>query len=507
MRIAVLCLCLAAVSAAQSAGGSLPAPRVSQITSSGFTVSWTTSQPLNTQLHYGAGNTTATLNNWKLATVHTVTLTGLEPGVTYSVQAESSYYTNPDLISPVIPVTTAGTGGTVTPPPPPPPPTTSGSGIAALSVTQLSSSGFTVSWTTSQSLNSQLHYGTSALTQTQSNWKLATQHSITLSGLQSGTAYSIQAESSYYTNPDLTSAVQMVTTLGAGTGTGSGGTPQPPPPPPPPPPVVSGTRLFPSSAADWLYSAPTGTALNISSVTSGMRWDLNVHSQGFDYPVVTTDGTHGCTNFTDTLQYAYTDHYCVPNPPAGYWPSVGGWGANDGHLVVVDTSTGYYYDFWKLYVNSSGQPTSTNVGGLARGALSGNGTPGHTASKITGLAGDIMPGELDCATCLNHALSLIVPSSMNSNLVGTQAPAMKTDGTVRGALFREGAKIRFDPSINVSSLTASTAVKAILRALQLYGGVITDQTGGSQMAFYTDLASKPDMTGMNLIGQHLFLYY
>jgi len=187
---------------------------------------------------------------------------------------------------------------------------------------------------------------------------------------------------------------------------------------------------------------------------------------------------------------------------------VGGYGANDGHLIVVDTATGDYFDFWKLYVNSSFQPTSTNVGGLASGHLAtSNGTPGHTASEITGLAGDIMPGELDCATCLNHALSVIVPGSMNSNQVGHQAPAVKTDGTVGGAIFREGAKIRFDPSINVAPLNASTATQAILRALQLYGGVVTDQTGGSQIAFYSDLAAAPSLTGLNLIGQHLFIYY
>ncbi|HEY8056162.1 MAG TPA: hypothetical protein VIE13_09665 [Terriglobales bacterium] len=288
---------------------------------------------------------------------------------------------------------------------------------------------------------------------------------------------------------------------------GTAPTPVPTPVPTPTPSAPAPARLFPSAAADWLYTAPTGASLDISSATQNLTFELNTHDQGFDYPVVSTDGTHGCTNFTDTLQYAYTDHYCVPNPPNGYWPSVGGWGANDGHLVVVDTSSGYYYDFWKLYVNSSGQPTSTNVGGIARGSLSGNGTPGHTASTISGLAGTILPGELDCATCLNHALSIVVPGGMNSNLVGTQAPAVKTDGSVHGAIFREGAKIRFDPSIDVSKLNASVAVKAILRALQLYGGVITDQTGGSKVGIYTGLAHAPDTTGMNLIGAHLRLYY
>ncbi|HUX66732.1 MAG TPA: hypothetical protein VMV31_04515, partial [Terriglobales bacterium] len=90
---------------------------------------------------------------------------------------------------------------------------------------------------------------------------------------------------------------------------------------------------------------------------------------------------------------------------------------------------------------------------------------------------------------------------------GHQAPAVKTDGTVGGAIFREGAKIRFDPSINVATLGVPVATQAILRALQLYGGVITDQTGGSQISFYSDLATAPSLTSLNLIGQHLFLYY
>lgn len=239
-----------------------------------------------------------------------------------------------------------------------------------------------------------------------------------------------------------------------------------------------------------------------------MTIGVNTHDGGFDYPVVYTDGTHGCTTFTDTLQYNYTDKVCVPNPANGYFPSVGGWGSDDGHLVVVDTANGQYYDFWKLYVNSSGQPTSTNVGGIFTGSYTtGNGTPGTTAANITGLAGDIMPGELDCTTCLNHALSVAVPGSMNSNLVGTQSSATKTDGSVQGGIFREGAKIRFDPSINVDSLSASTAVKAIMKALQEYGGVITDQTGANSMGIYTSLAAQPDLTGINQITQHLLIYY
>ncbi|HUX67797.1 MAG TPA: hypothetical protein VMV31_09940 [Terriglobales bacterium] len=242
-------------------------------------------------------------------------------------------------------------------------------------------------------------------------------------------------------------------------------------------------------------------------MASGLQFFVNTHDGGFDAPVQYADGSLGCTSFTDTRYYNYSDRICVPNPAGGFHPSVGGWGANDGHLIVVDRAHGLYYDFWKLLVNAAGQPTSTNVGQVVQGSLGGNGTPGTTAAVITALAGDILPGELDCATCLNHALSVIVPGGLNSNQVGTAAPARKTDGTMGGAIFREGAKLRFDPSVNVAALNASTATKAILRALQLYGGAIVDQTGGKGISFYSALATQPDLAGINQIGQHLWIYY
>ncbi|HEY7855720.1 MAG TPA: fibronectin type III domain-containing protein [Terriglobales bacterium] len=492
-------------------------PTVTAISATTITVQWTTSQRLNTQLHYGTATPNLRVANWALSTNHSATLSGLRPGTRYLLEAESSYYSNPDLTSAVLSATTSGSGGVTPPPtpqppppPPPPPPIPTpqpiGGSSLAVQVSNVTANGFTVSWATQQALNTQLRYGTRGATNLkQSVWTLSTQHSVTLTGLSAGTAYTVVAESSYYSNPDLLSPAMNVTTLGSGT-------PAPPPPvqpPPPTPPTLppgAGARLFPSAAANWLYTAPTGTGLNISSMVQGIKIGVNTHDGGFDYPVVYTDGTHGCTNFTDTLQYHYGDHPCVPNPANGYFPSVGGWGANDGHLVVVDTATQTYYDFWKLYVNSAGQPTSTNVGAVFTGSLNGDGTPGTTAANITGLAGDILPGELDCATCLNHALNVVVPGSMNSGEVGTQAPATKTDGS-GGGVFREGAKIRFDPSINVATLNASTAARAILRALQLYGGVITDQTGGNGISIYSSLPSQPDLTGLNIANQHLFLYY
>jgi hypothetical protein len=269
------------------------------------------------------------------------------------------------------------------------------------------------------------------------------------------------------------------------------------------------SRMFATTgpAGYWLYARPTNTGIDISSTISSLPVSINTHDGGFDYPVQYTDGTHGTTTFNDAGVYGRNDFVTVPNPSEGYKPSVGGWGANDGHLVVVNTSDGTFYDFWQLTLDSSGNP-NTHVGQIVQGSFNtSDGRPGTTAAQITGLAGDVLPGELDCTTCLNHALSIVVYQAMNSPLLGKQAPVFHTDGSVSGGVFREGAKLQFDPSINVDSLNASTAVKAIMKALQQYGGVITDQTGGRGISIYSALPTQPDTTGINLISQHLLIYY
>lgn len=265
--------------------------------------------------------------------------------------------------------------------------------------------------------------------------------------------------------------------------------------------------IFSSVGASWLYSAPTGAALDISGLTSGMKFFVNTHDGGFDYPVQFADGSDGYTTFTDTAIYNFKDKITVPNPPGGFRPSFGGYGANDGHLIIVDMAHKIYYDFWKLSVNPDGSPVSDNVGYIVSGNLDGNGVPGTTGAGITGLAGDIMPGELDCETCLNHALNVVVPYGMNSNILGFEAPAVKSDGNVASGIFREGAKIALDPSFNVNTTSASVAAKAIMRALQLYGGVITDQSGGKGISFYSNLQNQPDISGLNEIGKHLLIFY
>ncbi|HVA62271.1 MAG TPA: fibronectin type III domain-containing protein, partial [Terriglobales bacterium] len=75
MRTIFVCLLAAAGLGAQTL-----APTVSQVTSASFTLSWTTSQSLNTQVHYGIGAASGLAAVWKLTTSHSATVAGLQPG-------------------------------------------------------------------------------------------------------------------------------------------------------------------------------------------------------------------------------------------------------------------------------------------------------------------------------------------------------------------------------------------------------------------------------------------
>ena len=86
--------------------GTLPLPAVSNVTATSFTLNWITTQRLNTQVHYRLqGSSTSNFANWSLVTNHTAVITGLQANATYTVVAESSYFSNPDLLSPSFTVT------------------------------------------------------------------------------------------------------------------------------------------------------------------------------------------------------------------------------------------------------------------------------------------------------------------------------------------------------------------------------------------------------------------
>lgn len=274
---------------------------------------------------------------------------------------------------------------------------------------------------------------------------------------------------------------------------------------------------FTSASAQWLYSPPLGAHTDLSgdARVRAITLGLNTRAGGYDYPVQFTTGGWGATRFDDYGFYGRRDRISVPNVQpdgCGWRPSTG----SDGHLIVLDTARRRYYDFWRLCVDAQGCAITcpgnrgpTSIGEIRSGRLvRSNGTPGTTAAQMTGLAGVIAPGELSGDDRLDHALAIVVAASLMNPRLCHAVPATHTDGTVPGALFCEGAKIRMDPAVNLAQLPASPAAKAIMHALQMYGGAIVDQSGCQNcIQAYTALPGRPpDLTGIEAATQHLWIY-
>ncbi len=151
----------------------------------------------------------------------------------------------------------------------------------------------------------------------------------------------------------------------------------------------------------------------------------------------------------------------------------------DGHMTILDSSTGCLYDFWqaskvsgvwrtswanRMYVADSGVYP---MGASTRG------------SGFANLAGVIFPDELLGSGEIKHAL--IFSSGMNRK-GGPVAPATESDGPFVGNQYiPEGARVRLRPDFDLSKYPEY--LQKIGKALKIYGAYNADNSGGG-FSFY-----------------------
>jgi len=319
----------------------------------------------------------------------------------------------------------------------------------------------------------------------------------------------------------------------------------------PPPATTCPGCFFTSPAAAWLYAGANprwGSGRDLATLAAG--WappDLNTNQAGFAMPVQHTNASYGSTSFND-FNYGpgwRHDSAVVPNPPGGVWTPSCGWlppaqfgatrcyGSYDGKDFIIDDSTGNFYEMDQLYVNSLGQPINFGVNGYGtgrcggagetvcglRGIFSGNlatsapNLGGATAAGLVAGAGDIMPGELDCTTCLNHTVLLVGSQDLINSATCDAFPTGKSGdgfaGLPQAVLCEGGVLVWTGDWTQLNPATHSTAVIALARALQIYGGLIVDQGGAGHegYSFYTDYNASPDMTGAADLNAALVVFY
>jgi hypothetical protein len=179
--------------------------------------------------------------------------------------------------------------------------------------------------------------------------------------------------------------------------------------------------------------------------------------------------------------------------PANAQPAAG----SDGDLVVWQPSREKLWEFWRLRREAAGWQASW--GGAMRHVSSQSGVygrdswPGARSSWGISASSLSLPGGLLTLQQLrvgeiDHALALAIPGPR----AGVYAsPAQRTDGDSEDpSALPEGAHLRLDPTLDLSTLHLPPLTLALARAAQRYGVLVTDRS--PVLAFY---AEDPTRTG------------
>lgn len=264
---------------------------------------------------------------------------------------------------------------------------------------------------------------------------------------------------------------------------------------PTPPPSSSTPPFF--GAADWLWKPiAADAAIDPNSAT----WVSYLAAPGksrianlYQYAVKLIFGS-AVTSTTPRYDVSFTQPWgsdpfgtnTVPIPLGTKIPP-----GSDGHLAILDPTTGKAYGIWQAKYNSATNTWSGSWGGMT--SLTGNGVDASgsaTAVGIARFAGVVTGAEFSAAvaanTGINHALVF------STDIAGPQfvSPAVKSDGQNLAGValpIPEGYRIQLDPSIDVDAIPGITAgEKVIAKTLQTYGAYVVDQ-GAARMAFAFEL--------------------
>jgi hypothetical protein len=161
--------------------------------------------------------------------------------------------------------------------------------------------------------------------------------------------------------------------------------------------------------------------------------------------------------------------------PAGALPDPEG----DGHLTVIDLSTGYEYDFWQAEQRDDG---TWRASWGNRIPLGGDGVYPHgmgaRGSGFASLAGMIWPEEFERGR-IDHALLLSIPSAARG---GPIWPATESDGRSRSdGAIPKGARLQLDPALDLDQFEMRPYERVIAEALQEYGAYVGDVSGSVEL--------------------------
>lgn len=242
---------------------------------------------------------------------------------------------------------------------------------------------------------------------------------------------------------------------------------------------------------------PANAALIADFETSSQFGEhLDVNIDGFSIPLFEADASTPKVQMTCRIGgHGFTgnngmDATALIPMPAGAAPDP----QSDHHLLIIDRAAAMEYGMWDAANN--GGTWTCGLGALLDLAGSGVRPLAQTADPWWeahgpracgfGLINGLIRREEIEAGRIEHALVVAYPHIR----AGFYVPPASTAQAANGAGAQSdrgipcGARIQFDPTIDVETLPVSQAGKTVLRALQVYGAYVGDYSGA--ISLYAD---------------------
>ncbi|WP_219416037.1 hypothetical protein [Pseudonocardia nigra] len=238
---------------------------------------------------------------------------------------------------------------------------------------------------------------------------------------------------------------------------------------------ASGTQFFRGPKSPWTAPVPRDADIDPrSDAYVAMFEDLEpvVSVRRFTVPVFLADETTPRFTVRPTAEYAVPGYAMEQVPiPHRAQPDP----EDDGHMAVLDQTSGCVYEFYRAQRTENGwtaewvNATPADGDGIYPDGLS------TRAAGFSNPIGLIWPDELR-AGHIPYALVFAYPFTRADVTVGL---ATRTDGrSTDPAALPIGAHLRLDPSVDIDALGLSPSERTIARALQEYGMILADSSGG-----------------------------
>ncbi len=273
--------------------------------------------------------------------------------------------------------------------------------------------------------------------------------------------------------------------------------------------VVAPFRFF-SPTSFWNEPLPSNAPLDPNSglivgafnkvvALEGPKNSLNINTTAYSVPLYTVPASQP------------TVKVVVNKPNSSGWPLQAAWSAvplpanaqpakgTDKTLAVWQPSTDKLWEFWNFERTLTGP--MAKWGGAMEKVSQGPGVYtslswpgakpqwGSSASSLAIVGGLITLEDLAMGQ-INHALAMAVPGPRAAVWA---SPAQRTDGTSTAlSSLPEGAHLRLDPNLDLSTLHLSHLMLMMAEAAQKYGIFVRDRS--ANITFY---AQDPTPTGTN----------